>query len=72
MEKNFLVSRVYLRSTLIAALIGICLIFVKEVFPCSEEIKKQLTEGAILCVIASAFYGMISLYKVLKSLKNDA
>lgn len=72
MKKNFLVSRVYLRSMLIAALITICLIFVKEVFSCSEGIKQQLTEGAILCVIASAFYGMLSLYEVLKFPKNDA
>ncbi len=72
MKKNFLISRVYIRSMLIAALISICLILVKELFPCSEGIKKQLTEGTILCVIASAFYGTLSLYAVLKLPKKDA
>lgn len=66
MKKFFISSHAYVLSMRIAWLMGMVLVFIKHTIPCSDDMQRQLSEGAILCIIFFVIYGLLAVYQSIK------
>ncbi len=70
MKQCVLWNRTYICSMLIAAVLCLCLVFTRNSFSFSDEMMRQLKEGALVCGAAACVYGILAFYPIVKFLSS--